>query len=79
MTGPILPPFVGRQPELDVLRHSLERALGGNGGLAIVSGEAGIGKTTWSTEFPMRRASTARSSWTLGRTILALARPTPCG
>lgn len=37
--------FVGREDELGTLRGALERALAGAGELAIVSGEAGIGKT----------------------------------
>ncbi len=38
--------FVGRQQELELLRSGLDRAADGNGGLYLVSGEAGIGKTS---------------------------------
>jgi transcriptional regulator with XRE-family HTH domain len=38
-------PFVGRQTELDALLAMLGAAREGNGGLALVSGEPGIGKT----------------------------------
>jgi DNA-binding CsgD family transcriptional regulator len=38
-------PLIGREPELAVLRDSLERARLGRGGLFVVEGEAGIGKT----------------------------------
>lgn len=37
--------FVGREHELDELRHHWRRAQAGHGGLVLVSGEAGIGKT----------------------------------
>ncbi len=43
---PSSPPLVGRDQELDVLRHLLREAAEGRGGLALVSGEAGIGKTS---------------------------------
>jgi DNA-binding CsgD family transcriptional regulator len=38
--------FVGRAQELASLRDALERAIGGQGSLVLVSGEAGIGKTS---------------------------------
>lgn len=37
--------FVGRRRELSAARVALAAALGGDGGLLLVSGEAGIGKT----------------------------------
>jgi tetratricopeptide (TPR) repeat protein len=43
-------PFVGREPELAVLRAGLEAALTGAGGLSFLVGEAGIGKTRTSAE-----------------------------
>ena len=38
-------PFVGRDPELARLRARWSQAVAGEGGLALVTGEAGIGKT----------------------------------
>src|SRR5690349_18204425 len=38
-------PFVGRDPELAELRARLHAARAGSGGLVLVSGPAGIGKT----------------------------------
>ena len=39
-------PFVGRDREVAHLRGALDAALGGRGSVALISGEAGIGKTT---------------------------------
>jgi DNA-binding CsgD family transcriptional regulator len=38
-------PFVGRERELRALREALEQAMGGVGGLVLLIGEPGIGKT----------------------------------
>ena len=39
-------PFVGREREQRHLRELLDRAITGQGSLVLISGEAGIGKTT---------------------------------
>lgn len=38
-------PLVGREPEMAFLRDGFEEARAGRGGLVVVSGEAGVGKT----------------------------------
>jgi predicted ATPase/class 3 adenylate cyclase len=38
-------PYVGRSEERALLRQAVERALGGVGGVALIAGEAGLGKT----------------------------------
>ena len=43
MTGRML--FVGRQQELALFRERLEAAVQGRGGIVLVAGEPGIGKT----------------------------------
>ncbi|HWV86584.1 MAG TPA: AAA family ATPase [Capillimicrobium sp.] len=48
------PPLVGRARELDVLTASWERARGGAGGVALVTGEPGIGKTRLVAELGAR-------------------------
>jgi transcriptional regulator with XRE-family HTH domain/tetratricopeptide (TPR) repeat protein len=42
---PAAPPLVGREQELGVLRASLAASMAGQGGLVLLSGEAGVGKT----------------------------------
>jgi DNA-binding SARP family transcriptional activator/tetratricopeptide (TPR) repeat protein len=60
--SPLLPlsasRFVAREQELDRLNTLLEQALAGQGGVALVSGEAGSGKTALLDEFA-RRAGAA--------------------
>jgi DNA-binding SARP family transcriptional activator len=46
-----LGPFLGRRDELARLHQSLQRALGGEGGVAVVTGEPGIGKSRLLHEF----------------------------
>ncbi len=43
--GTVSPIFVGRRPELSALAAALERALAGEPAVALVGGEAGVGKT----------------------------------
>src|SRR5262245_25661968 len=59
--------MVGRAAELEALVRALERARDGHGSVALVGGEAGIGKTTLSME--LREAAGTRGIRTLwGRT-----------
>src|SRR5438132_10885459 len=46
-----LTPFVGRQPELEVLHQALARAQTGHGQLVALVGEAGVGKSRLAYEF----------------------------
>ena len=45
--------FVGRQPELDVLRAAWARARSGRRGVVLLAGEPGIGKTRLASEFAL--------------------------
>lgn len=45
------PPFVGRGREMDALWARWEQALQGRGGMVLIGGEAGVGKTRLSEEF----------------------------
>lgn len=44
-------PYVGRDREMDVLAGALDRTRTGSGGLALIAGEPGIGKTRLVDEF----------------------------
>src|SRR5947209_9809817 len=43
---PLPQPLVGREREQTALRERLAAAIGGQGSLVLIGGEAGIGKTT---------------------------------
>lgn len=59
-----VPPFVGRQRELDELDGELESAVAGRARLILVSGEPGIGKTRLCEELADRAAARgARVAW----------------
>ncbi len=53
-----MPPMIGREAELDTLVRALERARDGRASVALIGGEAGIGKTTLAGE--LRSAAEAR-------------------
>src|SRR5919108_2448767 len=59
-------PFVGREADLRQLGQTLSRAAEGQGGVVLISGEAGIGKTRLCHEFRQRFRTQAGSSL-LGR------------
>ena len=50
----VLTPFIGREEELRLLLSRWERTRDGEGQLALVAGEAGIGKSRLITEFKQR-------------------------
>ena len=60
-----LTPLVGREEELDHLARRWERALKGDGQLALVVGEPGIGKSRLVEEFRLRLGETPHtfSEW----------------
>jgi predicted ATPase/class 3 adenylate cyclase len=51
--------FVGRQREMDMLRHALEQAKGGHGQIVAAMAEAGVGKSRLFFEFK----ATSESGW----------------
>ena len=55
--------FVGREPELRAFGERFDHALAGTGGLVLVAGEAGIGKTRLLDEFAL--AARERGALTL--------------
>lgn len=59
--SPLLGALVGRKRELAEARAAIEAALAGTGGLVVVTGEAGIGKTRLVDEVTRRLA--ARTLW----------------
>jgi hypothetical protein len=56
-----LTPFVGREDELRSLMNRWERALGGEGQVALIIGEAGIGKSRLLQRFHEQIADTPHS------------------
>src|SRR4051812_28608329 len=57
-------PFVGRRQEIAGLAFALEDALAGNGTLALLVGEPGIGKSRTAEEFAVQaRARAVRVLW----------------
>lgn len=71
------PSMIGRQHELDVLGDRWRRALAGQPGMAIVTGEAGVGKSRLVSEFALVAArnravvASARCIGASGRIALA--------
>ena len=62
-----LTPYVGRDLHLSLLRGYFEQAASGQGQVAFVSGEAGMGKSRLLLEF--RRSLADRATWLEGRCI----------
>ena len=54
-------PFIGREPERAQLRQLMDGAAGGNGGLILIGGEPGVGKTRLATELAAEAADKFRS------------------
>jgi DNA-binding SARP family transcriptional activator len=53
-------PFVGREAERSELRRALDRAAAGEGGLVLISGEPGVGKSRLAEEFAAEAGSRFR-------------------
>ena len=62
-----LGPYIGRDPELDLLRDRFDAARAGRGQVVFVSGEAGLGKSRLIHEF--RERLDDDHDWLLGRCI----------
>jgi DNA-binding SARP family transcriptional activator len=62
-------PFVGRGAELRALRERWDAAVAGHGGLVLVGGEAGIGKTRLVREFTAQCESHGAQVYSAGTTL----------
>lgn len=65
-------PFLGRESELAALQTCLDQAIAGQGGLLLIAGEAGMGKTRLITEFvshsqEVATAQAVPTRWLSGR------------
>jgi len=63
------PSLFGREREQAALRERLSSALGGQGGLVLIGGEAGVGKTALTESLAYQACCAARSSASGGATI----------
>ncbi len=68
------PPFVGRAEVMQRLEQRLERTAAGEGGLCLLVGEAGMGKTRCADELAERARQRGMSVWS-GRTVEGLGAP----
>lgn len=68
------PPFVGRAEVMQRLEQRLERAAAGEGGLCLLVGEAGMGKTRCADELAERARQRGMGVWS-GRTVEGLGAP----
>ncbi len=66
LDDPLLDTFVGRAAEIASISSALERALAGDGSIALLAGEAGVGKSRLAYEI-LRRAEAA------GTTVISAA------
>ena len=64
-------PFVGRERERAKLRACLADAISGHGSLVLISGEAGIGKTTLVELFVNRLTGRPRTTCFIGRCAMS--------
>ena len=71
------PPLAGREREQALLRRRLDAARAGNGGIALIGGEAGIGKTTLAEA--MLREAERRGAFVLEGHCFDLAETPPYG
>ncbi len=62
-------PFVGRAAELAALRERWDAAVAGRGGLVLVGGEAGIGKTRLVREFAAQCEARGAQVYSAGTTL----------
>ncbi|HEV2741046.1 MAG TPA: AAA family ATPase [Candidatus Elarobacter sp.] len=62
-------PFVGRDAELAALRERWDAAVAGHGGLVLVGGEAGIGKTRLVREFAAQCEARGAQTYSAGTTL----------
>ena len=62
-------PFVGREAELAALRERWEAAVAGHGGLVLVGGEAGIGKTRLVRELVAHCEARGAQAYAAGTTL----------
>ena len=62
-------PFVGRAAELAALRERWDAAVAGHGGLVLVGGEAGIGKTRLVREFTAQCEARGAQVYSAGTTL----------
>ena len=71
-------PFVGREAEMSLLSAALEQACAGHGGVALLVGEPGIGKTCTAEELAAQATQqSAQVCWAATEDIVPFAEERP--
>ena len=60
LLAPVGGPFAGRMKEMDALRRAWADAVAGHGGMVVLGGQAGVGKSRLAHEFLNEATRSAR-------------------
>jgi hypothetical protein len=75
--GPQFTHFVGREAEVATLEQTLAETRSGRPPVAVITGDAGLGKSRLAERLATRRGARARWSWPVASTTYVGSRPPP--